>query len=87
MAIDLTKIKLGYSGLTDSIYLFRHGKKNNEALDKRDAERDVMEVITVKMMDGCTGKGSSIEYRFGEQWYKMTVEKIEKKNYGKSNTS
>jgi hypothetical protein len=73
--LDLNKVKLGYSGLTQSIYLYRHGKKVHEALDNRNADKDVMAVITDKMMDNAKN-GSSLDYRFGEQWYRLTVEKI-----------
>ena len=38
-----------------------------------------MAVITEKMMDG-SKKGASINYHFGEQWYRLTVEKIENPN-------
>jgi hypothetical protein len=76
MSSKLDKISVGYSGLTDSIYLYRFGKDQGEALDKRDAEKDVLACITEKMMWGAD-KGSSMEYRFGEQKYKITVEKIE----------
>jgi len=76
--INLEKIKLGYSPLSDEIYLFRHGKNKTEALDKRLAERDVMEVITLKMMED-SENGASIDYHFGNQWYRLTVEKIEKR--------
>jgi len=76
MSNKLDKIKLGYSPLSEEIFLYRHGKVENEALDKRLAESDVMKVITLKMMDGAD-KGASIDYHFGEQWYRLTVEKIE----------
>ncbi|GAF89315.1 unnamed protein product [marine sediment metagenome] len=75
MANKLDKISVGYSGLTDSIYLYRFGKDKGEALDKRDAEKDVLACITEKMMWGAD-KGGWIEYRFGDQGYKLTVEKI-----------
>ena len=76
MSKNLDKITVGYSCLTDSIYLYRFGKDVGEALDKRDAEKDVFGCITEKMMWG-TDKGASIEYRFGEQKYKLTVEKLD----------
>ena len=50
MSKKLDKISVGYSALTDSIYLFRYGKDKGEALDKRDAEKDVLACITEKMM-------------------------------------
>ena len=75
MSNKLDKISIGYSALTDTVYLYRFGKDEGEALDKREAERDVLSCITDKMMWG-TDKGASMEYRFGKQRYKLTVEKI-----------
>jgi hypothetical protein len=77
--LDLNKIKLGYSPLSENIYLFRHGKKEHEALDKRDAEKDVLAVITEKMMHNAR-KGSSMDYRFGDQLYNITIKKVENEN-------
>jgi len=75
--IDLNKVKLGYSPLTESVYLYRHGKKEHEALDKREAKSDVLAVITELMMDG-SKKGSTMDYRFGDQWYNISVKKVKK---------
>lgn len=79
MVINLDKISLGYSSLTEKIYLYRYGKTEGEALDKREAEKEVMVVITEKMMAG-TEKGASMEYCFGDQRYKLTVQKIDGKD-------
>ncbi len=75
---DLTKIKLRHSPLTDDIYLIRHGKNENEALDKRVAERDVLQVITEYMMFE-SPKGSVKKYRFGKQWYELCIKPIRPK--------
>jgi len=48
--IDLHKIKLSHSPLTDSIFLFRHGVNERVALDKRNAEADVFAVLIEYMM-------------------------------------
>ena len=72
----LTNIKLGYSPLgTGTIYLYRHGKDPNLAIEKREAEADVMKVITEKMMDG-SPEGSMLTYTIGEQSFRLTVEPV-----------
>lgn len=43
MKMELNKVKLGHSPLTDTIFLYRHGKDPALALDKREAEADVLE--------------------------------------------
>jgi hypothetical protein len=50
MVMDLEKIKLAHSPLTDTIFLYRHGKDGGLALDKRDADADVMAVLVQSMM-------------------------------------
>ena len=76
--MNLDKVTVGYSALTDTVYLYRHGKDKGEVLDKREAERDVMACITEKMMWG-TERGSSVEYGFGGVRYKLTVEVVKGK--------
>ena len=75
--IDLNKIKLAFSDLTHNIYLIRHGKDKTLALDKKDFEVEVMNVITAYMMHGAP-KGASKEYCLGDKWYKLTIEPINK---------
>jgi hypothetical protein len=70
--IDLSKIKLGHSPLTDTIFLYRHGKDAALALDKRDAEADVMSVLVAHMMHGAP-KGSEKVITLGEQQYTIRV--------------
>lgn len=43
--MSLDKVLLGYSPLSDTIYMYRYGKQRNIALDKRNAEADVMAVL------------------------------------------
>ncbi|MFW6046547.1 MAG: hypothetical protein ACOCP4_02010 [Candidatus Woesearchaeota archaeon] len=73
--IDLNKIKLGYTPLTDSIYLYRHGKDPRLALDKREAEADVISVLIEHMMNGAP-KGAEKTVSFGDKKYKIRVEPI-----------
>jgi len=74
--IDLAKIKLGVSELTNTIYLYRYGKDENVVLDKREAYRDVLRVITTLMMQDMD-KGATVEYCFGDQWYELSVKEID----------
>jgi hypothetical protein len=72
---DLTKIKLGYSGLTDKMFLYRHGVNVSQVLDKRDAEADVFSVLITKLMNG-TPKGSTMKVTLGDQNYEVTVKPV-----------
>ena len=53
----MENIKLAHSPLTDTIYIYRHGKDPALALDKREAEADVMAVVVDHMMHNAP-KGS-----------------------------
>lgn len=69
---DLNKIKLGHSPLTDTIFLYRHGKNPGLALDKREAEADVMAVIVAHMMHDAP-KGSVKVITLDGRPFKITV--------------
>ncbi len=73
--MDLKKIGVRHSPLTDSIYLCRFGKDPHVALDKRNIEPEVMEAITNHMMLDAP-KGSNKNYKIRDTWYKITVEPI-----------
>lgn len=45
----LNKISIGASPLTGSIYLFRHGKDKNVALEHRDAEAELFATLIQHM--------------------------------------
>ena len=70
--MDLRKIKLGYSPLSDTIYLYRHGKDPALALDKRTAEADVMSVLVAHMMHDAP-KGSEKVITLGNKRYTVKV--------------
>ena len=70
--IDLKNIKLGYSPLSDSIYLYQHGKDPALALDKREAEADVMAVLVKHMMHDAP-KGSEKVVMLGNKKYMIRV--------------
>jgi len=75
----LNNIKLGYSPLDDTIYLYRHGKDIRVALDRRKAESDVVASLVEKMMCGAP-KGSKMVVTLGEKQYRITVEPVEKES-------
>ncbi len=77
--LDLNKIKLGYSPLSDRIMLYRHGKNDNHALDKREAEQDVMAVIVEYMMYKAP-KGAIKKLQFGDCYYELSLKPINKDN-------
>lgn len=68
----LSKIKLAHSPLTDTIFLYRHGKDEALALEKREAEADVMTVLVAHMMHDAP-KGSTKDVRIGDDWYTIKV--------------
>ena len=70
--IDLNKIKLGHSPLTDSIFLYRHGKDPEFALDKREAETDVMAVLVEHMMYNAP-RGAEKVITLGDKQYTIRV--------------
>ena len=70
--MELTKIKLGHSPLTDTIFLYRHGKDPDLALDKREAEADVMAVLVAHMMHDAP-KGSEKVITLGDKQYTLRV--------------
>jgi hypothetical protein len=70
--MDLRKIKLGHSPLTDTIFLYRHGKDARLALDKREAEADVMSVLVAHMMHDAPN-GSEKVITLGDKKYTIRV--------------
>ena len=77
--MDLNKVKLGYAPLSDRIYLYRHGKDPNVALDKREAEADVMAVLVEHMMHGAP-KGAEKTVEFGDKKYVVRVTPLTEAN-------
>jgi hypothetical protein len=70
---ELDNIKLGYSTLSKQIYLYRHGKDAQLALEKRECEPDVMDVLVLSMTDN-TPKGSIKTFTLNNKTYKLTLE-------------
>lgn len=73
--IDLNKIKISASPLTGEIYLYRHGKDPNFALDKRKAEADVIFALIGHMLHDMPD-GAEKDVQLGDQKYKIIVKPI-----------
>ena len=69
---SLDKIKLGHSPLTDTIFLYRHGKDSGLALEKREAEADVFSVLIAHMMHDAP-RGSEKVITLGDKNYTVRV--------------
>lgn len=74
--MNLDKIKIGYSPLDDSLYLYRHGKDPQIALDKRPAERDVFSALIEHMMYQ-SPKGAERTVTLGDRQYLIRVTPID----------
>lgn len=70
--MNLDSVKLGHSPMTDTIFLYRHGKDPALALDKREAEADVMAVLVAHMMHDAP-KGSEKMITLGDHQYTIRV--------------
>jgi hypothetical protein len=68
----INNVKLGYCPLTDRIMLYRQGKHQGLALERREAESDVMEVLVVCMMHEAPG-GSERVVIIGGKQYRISV--------------
>jgi hypothetical protein len=75
--MNLDNIKLGYSPLSDSIYLYRHGKDEHLALEKREAESEVMGVLVKKLMHDAPN-GSHMTFGWDDKAYEITLKPISK---------
>lgn len=73
--MDLTKIKIGFSPLSNNLFIYRHGKDSQLALDKRDAQADVMAAVVEYMMHDAP-KGAEQTVSFGKKRYKIRVEPV-----------
>ena len=75
--LDLNKIKIGHSSLTDTLFIYRHGVDKKNVLDKREAEADVFSAIINRLMYGAP-KGSTMKVTLGEDIYEISVKPIKK---------
>lgn len=74
--------RIGYSGLSNTIYLYRHGKDEALALSKREAEPEVMAAVVERVLD----EGGGMTVQFGGRAFTIDVQerpdlavKLEKK--------
>lgn len=74
---NLDDIKLVVSPLSDTIYMARFGKDPHLALDKREAEGDVMSVLVQHMMYDAPN-GSEKVVSFGDDSYLIRVKPVTK---------
>ena len=48
--MNIHNVKIGHSALSNSLYLYRHGKNEAVALEKRECESDVFIALVQYMM-------------------------------------
>ena len=77
--MNLDNIKLVVSPLSDTIYMARFGKDPQLALDKREAEWDVMSALVQHMMYDAPN-GSEKVISFGDDSYLIRVQPVEKED-------
>lgn len=71
----IEKVRIGFSPLSQSLYLYRHGKDPALALEKREANADVLTAVVNYMMYDAP-KGASQKVNIGDKrgkWYEITV--------------
>lgn len=76
--MSLEKVRIAHSPLTDSLYIYRHGKDAGIALEKKDCEAMLFAALVEHMMFNAR-KGSHKVVSFGEKQYKITVIPLEGK--------
>lgn len=78
MGIDLSKIRICYSPLSQRIKLARFGKDENLALDQRDAMNDFLQTLVAYSFDGKMpdkGEKHQIDFGGGEEQFAFTIER------------
>lgn len=79
--MSLDNIHIGVSPITNTLYIYRHGKNSPEvALEKRKAEPEIMKAVIEFMMYDAP-KGASQEFKISEgdevKFYKLSVVPID----------
>ena len=77
--MNLNKVGIRHSPLSDSIYLCRFGKDPSVALDKRNIESEVMRAITEHMMLDAP-RGAKKKYCIGKRWYEIQIKPVSLNN-------
>lgn len=80
MAKIIDNIKIGVSPLTGNIHLYRHGKDPSCALEKRDAESDVMYALVQHLWYNTSDYEETVikHFELDGQKYELSVTKIDK---------
>jgi len=76
---DMNRIKVGVSGMTNTIYLYRMGKDPNVCLDKREADSGVfaavIEYMLFQQLDNPKAKASQT-MKYSDRCFRVMVERI-----------
>jgi hypothetical protein len=76
--MSLEKISLGYSPLSDTIYLYRHGKDPALSLEKREFKSEVIGVVVSMLMhDAEHGSSMTVSSENGDM-FEITCKPVEK---------
>ena len=67
----IEKVRVGYSPLSQQLFLYRHGKDREVALEKREATGEIMAVMVTYI-----GINTVLPFSFGDERYEMTVKKV-----------
>lgn len=84
MPFDMNKIKIGVSGLTHQIYLYRMGKDPKFCLYKRDAESEVFATVIEYMLGkdmNTIGAKVGQTMRYGDKSFRVIVERISNEEF------
>lgn len=76
--VDLDKIKIVYSPLTERIKLARFGKQADVALDTRDAMNDFLQALVAYSFDGKmpeVGDKREIDFGGGDEQFIFRIER------------
>lgn len=74
--MDMNKITVGASPLTGRLYIYRMGTKKHIALDKREAEPEIITAFVDHMMHD-SRDGAIKEVQIGDTWYEVSARPLE----------
>lgn len=77
--MNLKKVKIGVSPIGGTIYIYREGKTPGVAVEKREAEADVMMAVARHMMHDAP-KGSSKVFGFARESFEISVTPLPEAN-------
>ena len=76
--MDMKNITVGASPLTGKLYIYRMGAEEHIALDKREAEPEIITAFVDHMMHDSPG-GAIKEVQIGDTWYEVSARQLEAK--------